>query len=45
MSKVITTNKLKGNPWNSSDSNKDRRLNNTGLPKGRNSAKRNNKRK
>lgn len=45
MSKVMTTNKLKGNPWNGSESNKDRRLNNTKLPKGRNSAKRSSKRK
>jgi len=45
MSKIMTTDKLKGNPWNGSDMNNDRRLKNTKTTKGRNSAKRNSKRK
>lgn len=33
MSKIMTTNRLKGNPWNGSDMDKDRRLNNTKVSK------------
>tara|TARA_R110002051_G_scaffold239422_1_gene300066 strand:+ start:107 stop:244 length:138 start_codon:yes stop_codon:yes gene_type:complete len=45
MSKIVTTNTLKGNPWNGSDMDKDRRMHNTKVTKGRSSAKRSSKRK
>tara|TARA_R110002012_G_scaffold232916_2_gene405900 strand:+ start:1485 stop:1619 length:135 start_codon:yes stop_codon:yes gene_type:complete len=33
MTKIMTTNKLKGNPWNGTDMNKDRRTHNTKVNK------------
>ncbi len=41
MTKIMTTNRLKGNPWNGSEMNKDRRTMNTkvGRSKGTRSAK------
>lgn len=33
MTKIMTTNTLKGNPWNGTDMNKDRRIHNTKVSK------------
>lgn len=33
MTKIVTTNSLKGNPWNGTEMNKDRRTHNTNKTK------------